>query len=178
MAYTIRPPGPHTQNEHDTSAYRGIDDRYDHNYFAWLEARARELRQAAQGEEEVLELDLENLAEKIEGLARVELKALKSRLARVAKHLMKWQFQPERRSLSWNVTIVNDRNEIEDDLQSQALRNKITDAVMGRIFRWIRNEALAETELPEAAIPQGMLYAMDELANRSFLPGVEIMQHD
>ena len=91
---------------------------------------------------------------------------------------MKWQFQPERRRPSWSVTIVNGRNEIEDDLQSQALRNKITDAVMEQIFRWARGEALAETELPEAALPEGVLYTLDELADRSFLPGVGIVQPD
>ncbi|HYN79495.1 MAG TPA: DUF29 domain-containing protein [Lamprocystis sp. (in: g-proteobacteria)] len=50
----------------------------------------------------------------IDALSRSERRALKSQLVRLMLHLIKWQTQPERRSLSWIASIENARDEIAD----------------------------------------------------------------
>ena len=52
-------------------------------------------------------LDLENLAEEIASLGRQERQELENRLGVLIGHLLKWQYQPNKRSRSWQVTISN-----------------------------------------------------------------------
>jgi hypothetical protein len=55
-------------------------------------------------------LDLENIAEEIEDVGKSEQRELESRMAVLLAHLLKWQFQPERRGASWAVTIRTQRD--------------------------------------------------------------------
>jgi hypothetical protein len=57
-------------------------------------------------------LDLENLAEEIEDLARRHADALQSRYETLLQHLLKWELQPSSRSYSWAGTIRRDRRKI------------------------------------------------------------------
>jgi len=56
----------------------------------------------------------EGLEALIEAMGRSEKRAVKSQLIRVMLHIIKWKFQPERRSSSWSISIRSARNEIED----------------------------------------------------------------
>ena len=58
-------------------------------------------------------LDLENLAEEIASLGRQERQELENRLGVLIGHLLKWQYQPNKRSRSWQVTISNQRRAIK-----------------------------------------------------------------
>ena len=54
------------------------------------------------------------IAELIQALSRSEKRVLKSQLVRLMLHIIKWQSQPERRSLSWVANIKDAREEIAD----------------------------------------------------------------
>jgi prophage DNA circulation protein len=54
------------------------------------------------------------IEELIEALSRSEKRALKSQLVRLMMHIIKWESQPEKRSLSWVATIKDAREEIVD----------------------------------------------------------------
>ena len=54
-------------------------------------------------------LDLENIAEEIEDVGKSEQRELESRVAVLLAHLLKWQYQPEWRGVSWTVTIRTQR---------------------------------------------------------------------
>jgi Domain of unknown function DUF29 len=69
---------------------------YDIDYFLWSEHQAALLRQG-----KLTLLDIENLAGEIESLGRSDRRALMSQVQRRLVHLLKWQFQPGRRSVSW-----------------------------------------------------------------------------
>ena len=62
-------------------------------------------------------LDLENIAEEIEDVGKSEQRELESRMAVLFAHLLKWKFQSERRSRSWQDTIADQRNMIERRLR-------------------------------------------------------------
>ncbi|MEZ4903571.1 MAG: DUF29 domain-containing protein [Spirosomataceae bacterium] len=49
-----------------------------------------------------------------ETMSRSERKALASQLRRLMLHILKWKYQPQKRSLSWVRSIVDARNEIAD----------------------------------------------------------------
>ena len=57
-------------------------------------------------------LDLERIAEEIEDVGRSEQRELESRMAVLLMHLLKWQYQPSHRGVSWQMTLKEQRNMI------------------------------------------------------------------
>lgn len=75
-------------------------DLYDKDFVAWADQQALLLEQGRWSE-----LDLVNLIEEVRDLGNRHRDALESQLRRLLMHLLKWQYQPERRSGSWEGTI-------------------------------------------------------------------------
>src|SRR5713101_3404833 len=73
---------------------------YDEDFVAWLEDQARRARRGETGE-----LDLENIAEELEGMARSDRREIRNRLIVLLLHLLKYSVQPKRRSSGWLATI-------------------------------------------------------------------------
>jgi hypothetical protein len=67
-------------------------DLYATDFYTWCLTTAARLR-ARQWED----IDLEALAEELEGLARSETRELENRLEELLLHLLKWQYQPQNR---------------------------------------------------------------------------------
>ncbi|WP_298599399.1 DUF29 domain-containing protein [Zoogloea sp.] len=80
---------------------------YDKDINAWAHEQARLLRA---GRFEML--DIEHIAGEIEDVGKSEQRELASRMAVLLAHLLKWQYQPERRGASWEKTIKAQRKEI------------------------------------------------------------------
>lgn len=62
-------------------------------------------------------LDIEHIADEIEGPGRSEQRELASRMAVLRVHLLQRQHQPERRGASWETTIRTQRTSIERRLR-------------------------------------------------------------
>jgi hypothetical protein len=56
----------------------------------------------------------EGLNELYEAMGRAERHALNSQLRRLMIHILKWKYQPEKRTTSWVRTIVNARQELTE----------------------------------------------------------------
>ncbi len=78
---------------------------------AWAQQQARALRAM-----DWAALDVEHLAEKVESLGNEQEHAVTSHLRILLLHLLKWRYQPDKRSESWTSSIGNARDEIEDRL--------------------------------------------------------------
>lgn len=74
---------------------------YDRDIVAWANEQVELIRA---GRFDLL--DLEHSAEEIEGVGKSEQCELASRMAVLPAHLLKWQFQPERRCASWDAIIL------------------------------------------------------------------------
>ena len=73
-------------------------------------------------------LDIEHLAEEIEDVGRSEQRELTHRMAILLAHLLKWQYQPERRSTSWALMIDGQRERIRRRLQkTPSLKSALND---------------------------------------------------
>ncbi len=93
-------------------------------------------------EGDVMEAE-EGIDQLIDAMARADRRAVKSQLARLMKHIVKWYTQPEKRSVSWVRSILNARTEIQDIQQeSPSITDKVIDELWERVF----NQALAEAE--------------------------------
>ena len=74
-------------------------------------------------------LDLEHIAEEIEDVGKSEQRELASRMSVLMSHLLKWQFQPERQSASWQRTIKEQRKAIARRLKkTPSLKASIDDS--------------------------------------------------
>lgn len=73
------------------------------------------------------------LEELIDAVARAERRALRSQLVRLMTHVLKWINQPEKRSASWAVTILQARDEIV------AIREEVPSLTRKKIeAMWVR----------------------------------------
>ncbi|CAK0761971.1 conserved hypothetical protein [Gammaproteobacteria bacterium] len=85
------------------------------------------------------------IEELIQALSRSEKRALKSQLIRLMLHIIKWQSQPERRSLSWIASIKDARDEIIDIQQeTPSLNDNIIGELWDKAFVIAQRDAQAE----------------------------------
>ena len=73
---------------------------YEQDFLLWIETTANLLRAG-----KLTEIDIANLIEEIESMGRSEKRELKNRLIVLLMHLLKWKYQPGKRSESWKNTI-------------------------------------------------------------------------
>lgn len=81
----------------------------------------------------------------IEAMERTEKRALKSQLIRLMSHVIKWKWQPERRSSSWAITILSARREIEDIREEvPSLNRDYLESIWEKCFTQAVKEAAME----------------------------------
>ncbi len=120
---------------------------YESDETAWLELMASH---AEAGRFE--ELDLPNLSEFLSAMAKRDRREVLSRLVVLLAHLLKWEYQPERRSGSWHATILGQRRELNNMLESGTLHEH-AQTVFSAAYLSAKKEAAAETGLPRDAFP-------------------------
>ncbi len=116
------------------------------------------------------QLDTVNLIEEIETLGRRERQELRNRLGVLLGHLLKWHFQPEKRSNSWLSTIREQRVQIKLLLQDSPSLKPYLDEVFFTVYELGLALAIRETELGEQVFPEICPYTLDQTLNPEFLP--------
>ena len=123
---------------------------YDQDFADWCLQQARLLRDG-----KISGLDLQNLAEEIESLAKRDKRELKSRLIVLIVHLLKWNFQPTHRSAGWRGTILEQSSRIADITADSPSLDQFIDALLPAAYPQARAQAAIETGLPESISPAG-----------------------
>lgn len=114
-------------------------------------------------------LDWDNLAQELTIMGISEKNELKSRLIVLLAHLLKWQYQADKRSISWFTTIANQRDDLQDLLEENpGLRQYVPD-LLNKAYRNARREAAAETGLGLANFPDVCLYKIEQILNSEFI---------
>ena len=87
-------------------------------------------------------------------------------------HLLKWQYQPDRRTTSWEVTLSNCRDSIQDCLEdSPSLQRFLRDEEwVAKYYRRARRDAAKETQLKMDEFPQECPYTLEQMLDDDFLP--------
>ena len=141
---------------------------YAGDYYAWVQEQVAALKA---GQFDLLDLD--NLAEEVGDLAISVKREIRSRLKVLLIHLLKWRFQPARRSSSWEATIVDQRNELLDELsESPSLRRYATE-ILQRQYSAARLGAAGETRLSKNVFPPDCPFAIADILNPDFFPEAE-----
>src|SRR5690242_10540647 len=142
---------------------------YDDDYFAWVNAQAALLRQV-----QPEWLDWRNLAEEVDDLGRSEQRALESHLEILLIHLLKWRYQPGRRSSSWEVSILNPRDHVEEVLGvSPSLKTRLVEA-LEHAYRRARREAGRQMKMDrrqwEAKLPAAREWTVEQVLDPDYWP--------
>ena len=138
---------------------------YDRDFFAWANEQAALLRAGR-----LSEADIEHIAEEIESMGKTEKRELVSRLEVLLMHLLKWQFQPERRGKSWTNTVRVQRNRLNGHLADNPSLKPLLPAAVHAAYENAKIEAADETDLDEAAFPEVCAWSFEEIMDPGFWP--------
>jgi hypothetical protein len=140
--------------------------RYDADFHQWIDEQTAALR-AGQFER----LDVMHLIEELDSMSARERRELINRLAVLLAHLLKWQFQPERRCTSWRLTINEQRRQLALLLEdSPSLAQRLPE-FLERAYRNATRTALEETGFLKSPFPDSCAYGIEQVLDEDFLPG-------
>jgi hypothetical protein len=139
---------------------------YEQDFYSWSLHQAQLLR-----EKKFNQVDWENVIEEIEDLGRSEYRAFVSAIEQLTLHLLKWQFQPSRRSASWKNSIDKQRIQLERLLDDNpGLKHRLNDMI-AKGYKYGRKGAIQETNLPKLIFPESCPYEWNQLFDDQFFPG-------
>ncbi len=139
---------------------------YERDFYAWTQQQAQFLRERAWEK-----LDLPHLIEEMESLGRQQRQELRNRLGVLVGHLLKWEYQPQARSVSWLLTLQVQRQEVLDLLEENpSLRLYLPEAISKSYLRALQL-ALEETKLPRKTFPKTCPYSPEQILDSQFYPG-------
>lgn len=140
---------------------------YNKDFYGWANEQAQLLKAGAFGQ-----LDVVNLIEEVESMGRKELSELRNRLRLLISHMLKCQYQPERKGRSWELTIKGQRRDIAMLIKdSPSLKHPVgnpdflPDVWVSAVF-----DAARETGISEYDFPQSPIWTLDEILDDNFLP--------
>ena len=139
---------------------------YNRDFYAWTQAQSLNLQQ-----ERWQSLDIPNLVEEIESLGRQQRQELRNRLAILLGHLLKWDYQSEKRSRSWLATIRVQRLDIEDLLDDSPSLKPYLEEAIAKAYRKGVQLAIQETNLPDHQFPNECPYPLTNILSTNFYPG-------
>ncbi len=129
---------------------------YQTDTYAWALDQARRLR-AGQP------IDTENVAEEIECLGKQERRTLVNTMAVLISHLLRWDFEPDKRTKSWLYTIREHRNRTVGILEENpSLRSDLTE-LLNNAYISGRLQAAAETGMDLDSFPSDCPYGWEQL---------------
>lgn len=140
---------------------------YDTDFYAWSRQQADLLER-----QDFAHLDLTNLIEEIEDMGKNRQRELSSRLQVLLAHLLKWHFQPAKRSPSWRATIRIQRSEIADLLADNPSLRPQLPTFISRAYPKAQQAAWGETGLDEESFPLVCPYTQAQIFDDTFFPEV------
>ena len=142
---------------------------YESDYHQWIADQVAALRAG-----DPANLDAENIAEELKDLGKGVRRELQSRLELILSHLLKWTFQPSKRTPSWENTIFEQRQRVSDLLlKNPSLRSHL-DELTTEAYRYARSAAGNDMGLAPREwrrfFPSRCQWSRDEILSTSFLP--------
>ena len=138
---------------------------YEQDFVAWLEDQAGHARRG-----EIDALDLENIAEELEGMARSDRREIRNRLAVLLAHLLKCRTHSEKRSTSCLGTIAEQREHILQVIEDSPSLQAFPAQILDRAYPEARRKAALQMRMREAAFPEKCPFNIDKILDLGWLP--------
>lgn len=131
---------------------------YEHDFQAWTKTQAEYLRA-----HDIEKLDFENLAEEIAALGKQQQQELENRLGILLGHLLKWQYQPQSRSKSWQATIREQRRQINRLIRKNPSLKSYWLEAMAEGYLNALDLVDRETPLKLSELPKDCPFSVDDI---------------
>ncbi|MCB1159353.1 MAG: DUF29 domain-containing protein [Leptospiraceae bacterium] len=138
---------------------------YEEDEHLWYFENAKLIREG-----KVDFLDFEHIAEVLEDMGKRDYREVFSRMKVLLVHLLKWIFQKEYRSKSWNLTMIEQRDILNFEFQHSQNLEKYGKENFQEIYSKARKQASVETGLPIDTFPKEPPFTFNEVLNEDYLP--------
>jgi len=143
---------------------------YETDFYGWIQRQAAMLRGR-----DFADVDLDNLIEEVESMGASERRELENRLEVLLAHLLKWQFQPARRSVSWQLAITEQRRRIARHLRKNPSLKGVLPETYLETYDYAVLAAAKETCLSADTFPPSCPWTVDEAVDEGFWPEAPAM---
>ncbi|ELS04342.1 protein of unknown function DUF29 [Xenococcus sp. PCC 7305] len=147
------------------STENNLKTLYEQDYCLWLTTTAKLLR-----ERQLNEIDFEDLIEELEGMSRREKEALFSNLQVVLMHLLKYRYQPSKRSNSWRSSIREHRKRIKRAFRNSPSLKPYFTKIFLECYQDAKELAADETGLSINNFPEQCPFTTEEILETEYLP--------
>ncbi len=138
---------------------------YHQDFYLWIQATTRLLQ-----EENFSQLDLENLIEEMQAMGRREKRELRSRLIILLMHLLKWKYQPQKRTDSWLNTINEQRISLEELFEDSPSLKPLLPEIFSQCYQKACLKAANETGLNLTSFPDNCPWNQSQTLDFEYLP--------
>lgn len=135
------------------------------DYYGWAQETLEKLRQGR-----LSEVNIDDLIEELEDMAKSERRELRNRLAVLLAHLLKWQYQPDRKGKSWQLTIEEQRYQIGMLLKSNPTLEPMLNKTLNEAYPSAKRLAAKETELEVRDFPADCQWPVEQALDVEFYP--------
>jgi Domain of unknown function DUF29 len=142
--------------------------KYEQDFYGWTQEQARLLREGR-----FAELDVTNVVEEIETLGRSERRELVSHLCVLLTHLLKWAYQPARRTRSWRLSIETQRVHARTHLVENPSLKPQLDDIVAQAYRLALIEAERQTRLARRTFPTTCPWSFEQAMTDTFFPDLD-----
>lgn len=139
---------------------------YNKDFYAWTQQQAA-LIVAGDWQN----IDGLNIAEEIESLGKQQRREMRNRLSILLAHLLKWEYQSQKRSRSWLATIRVQRRDLLRLIKESPSLKSYLDEAIAEAYLDAKDLAVGETNLPSTTFPTHCPYKWNEIADEQFYPG-------
>jgi hypothetical protein len=140
-----------------TAEARELAALYEVDETAWLDAMSRLV---AERRHDLIDYD--HLSEYLSDMARRDRREVLRRLDVLIAHLLTARYQPEKRTKSWDRTILEQRRTLAFDLQAKTLRNHAA-GVLPSAYEHARKRAALDTGLDVRVFPPVCPLSLDQI---------------
>jgi hypothetical protein len=149
----------------DTETKSRPNSLYEADFFAWTQEQAKLLR-----ERRFDDLDLDNLVDEVESVGSSEKREIRNRLVILMGHLLKWKFQPGRRTPGWRGTIFEQRDQILDILNTSPSLGDFTREQVARRYVGARLLAAKESGIAFGVFPEECPFDASQVLDFDYFP--------
>jgi hypothetical protein len=135
-----------------------LSELYEADETAWLDRMATLVADGRTSE-----FDLPNLQEFLQSMAKRDRKEMTSRMRVLLAHLLKWTYQQDKRSKSWKLTILEQRNELEFDCTNSGTLRNYAEEELANIYPKAVIDAAYETGMEVSDFPAECPWTLDQL---------------
>jgi len=138
---------------------------YETDFYGWIQQQTDAMRAR-----NLAGLDFDHLIEEVEDMGKSRQRALESRLEVLLMHLLKWQYQADFRSKSWQFTIEEQRIRIAAHLKKNPSLKSTLTACVEEAYPHAKRLASRETGIDQSTFPAQCPWTFNDILDEDFWP--------